>query len=60
MPVKKTNKARTNLLKAVPNKAAYNKLSASNRKGFDAAAKKAGIPQKKVVVKKKVKKIKKK
>jgi hypothetical protein len=38
---------RTNLLKAVPNEAAYNKLSYDNKKGFDAAGKKAGLPQKK-------------
>ena len=37
---------RANLLKVVPNEAAYNKLSDENKKGFDAAGKKAGLPQK--------------
>ena len=36
-----------NLLKAVPNQKAYNKLSDENKKGFDKAAKKAGLPTKK-------------
>ena len=40
--------AAKNLLKAVPNKAAYDKLSDLDKKGFDRAAKAAGIPQKKV------------
>jgi len=38
---------RANLLKAVPNEDAYNKLSDTDKKGFDAAGKKAGFPQKK-------------
>ena len=37
----------SSLLKAVPNKEAYDKLSAEDKKGFDAAAKKAGFPTKK-------------
>ena len=36
-----------NLLKAVPNKEAYNKLSDANKRGFDKAAKRAGLPTKK-------------
>ena len=36
-----------NLLKAVPNKEAYDKLSDEAKKGFDKAAKKAGLPTKK-------------
>jgi len=46
-PVKATSKAAKNLLKAVPNKKAYNKLSDVDKKGFDKAAKKAGLPTKK-------------
>ena len=38
---------RANLLKAVPNKEAYDKLSTTDKKGFDKAGKKAGLPQKK-------------
>ena len=38
---------RANLLKAVPNEEAYNKLSEANKKGFDKAGKEAGLPQKK-------------
>ena len=38
---------KANLLKAVPNKEAYDKLSATDKKGFDEAGKKAGLPQKK-------------
>ena len=41
-----------NLLKAVPNEKAYNKLSDENKKGFDKAAKKAGLPTKKSPAKK--------
>jgi len=41
-----------NLLKAVPNKKAYNKLSSEDKKGFDKAAKKAGLPTKKSPTKK--------
>ena len=37
---------RANLLKAVPNEKAYNKLSDANKKGFDKAGKSAGLPQK--------------
>jgi hypothetical protein len=39
---------RANLLKAVPNKEAYDKLSDVNKKGFDKAGKKAGLPQRKI------------
>ena len=48
-PAKQTSNAekRANLLKAVPNKAAYDKLSDMNKKGFDKAGKEAGLPQKK-------------
>ena len=45
-PAKATSKAAKNLLKAVPNKAAYNKLSSEDKKGFNKAAKKAGLPTK--------------
>ena len=49
-PTKKTKKEYSkeaqNLLKAVPNEKAYNKLSDADKKGFDKAAKKAGLPQK--------------
>ena len=38
---------RANLLKAVPNEEAYDKLSDINKKGFDKAGKAAGLPQKK-------------
>ena len=38
---------RANLLKAVPNKEAYDKLSEPDKKGFDKAGKEAGLPQKK-------------
>jgi hypothetical protein len=46
-PAKNKNKAK-NLLKAVPNKAAYDKLSPEDKKAFNKAAKKAGLPTKKV------------
>lgn len=36
-----------NLLKAVPNEDAYNKLSDLDKKGFDKAGAKAGLPTKK-------------
>jgi hypothetical protein len=36
-----------NLLKAVPNKAAYDKLSPQDKIAFDKAAKRAGLPTKK-------------
>jgi len=45
-PAKKRSDAAKNLLKAVPNKTAYNKLSEMDKKGFDKAAKKAGLPTK--------------
>ena len=48
LPGIKQNEGAKNLLKAVPNEEAYNKLSDTNKKGFDAAGKKAGLPQKKV------------
>ena len=38
--------AAKNLLKAVPNEDAYNKLSDIDKEGFDVAAKKAGLPTK--------------
>ena len=38
---------RANLLKAVPNKKAYDKLSDVDKKGFDKVGKKVGLPQKK-------------
>ena len=38
---------KSNLLKAVPNKKAYDKLSDLDKKGFDKAAKSAGFPTKK-------------
>ena len=41
------SKGAQNLLKAVPNEEAYNKLSDIDKKGFDKASKKAGLPQKK-------------
>lgn len=50
-PAKQTNDAAKNLLKAVPNEEAYNKLSDADKKGFDAAGKKAGLPQKKAPTK---------
>ena len=47
-PVKLTDEQkRANLLKAVPNKEAYDKLSDEDKKGFDEAAKKVGLPTKK-------------
>ena len=47
-PMMLTNEERqANLLKAVPNEAAYNKLSNEDKKGFNIAAKKAGLPTKK-------------
>ena len=48
----KTDEAK-NLLKAVPNKEAYNKLSNQDKKGFDKAAKEAGLPTKKAPITKK-------
>ena len=36
-----------NLLKAVPNKKAYDKLSDTDKKSFNIAAKKYGLPMKK-------------
>ena len=47
-PTRATSKAAKNLLKAVPNKEAYNKLSAEDKRGFDKAAKKAGLPTKNI------------
>ncbi len=38
--------SRKNLLKAVPNKAAFDKLSPEDKKGFTKVAKKAGLPTK--------------
>ena len=45
-PAKAMSKAAKNLLKAVPNKKAYDKLSDMDKRGFDKAAKKAGLPTK--------------
>tara|TARA_R100000900_G_scaffold117730_1_gene92601 strand:+ start:431 stop:718 length:288 start_codon:yes stop_codon:yes gene_type:complete len=42
------SEAAKNLLKAVPNKDAYNKLSDEDKRGFDKAAKRAGLPTKNV------------
>ena len=39
---------RTNLLKAVPNKEAYDKLSEENKRSFDEKAVEVGLPTKKV------------
>tara|TARA_R110002096_G_C14010880_1_gene669013 strand:+ start:114 stop:461 length:348 start_codon:yes stop_codon:yes gene_type:complete len=46
---KKTSDAekQANLLKAIPNEKAYNELSEEDKKGFDKAAKEAGLPTKK-------------
>jgi len=49
------NKAK-NLLKAVPNKAAFDKLSLEDKKGFTRAAKKAGLPTKNITSALKMKK----
>ena len=46
MPENKKEKPYANLLKAVPNEEAYNKLSEEDKKGFDRAMKKAGGPMK--------------
>ena len=46
-PAKNTAK---NLLKAVPNKAAFDKLSPEDKKGFTKAAKKAGLPTNKNIL----------
>jgi len=46
-PVKAKSEAAENLLKAVPDKKAYDKLSDIDKKAFDKAAKKAGLPTKK-------------
>ena len=48
------SKGAKNLLKAVPDKAAYDKLSDTNKKGFDKAAKEAGLPTKKSPAKQRV------
>ena len=55
-PVLQTKEGK-NLLKAVPNKEAYNKLSNQDKKGFDKAAKEAGLPTKKASIAKKIEKI---
>ena len=54
--VKRKSKAKPNLLKAVPNKAAFDKLSSEDKKGFTKAAKKAGLPTKNVASALKMKK----
>ena len=46
-PMKAKASPAENLLKAVPDKEAYEKLSDIDKKGFDKAAKKAGLPTKK-------------
>ena len=46
-PMKAKTDAAKRLLKAVPNQKAYEKLSDIDKKGFDKAAKKAGLPTKK-------------
>ena len=51
---KQTSDAGKNLLKAVPNEEAYNKLSDIDKIGFDKAAKKAGLPMEKTIAKQKV------
>jgi hypothetical protein len=51
---KQTTEAAKNLLKAVPNEDAYNKLSDIDKEGFDVAAKKAGLPTKTTIAKQKV------
>ena len=51
-PTRATSKAAKNLLKAVPNKKAYDKLSDIDKKGFNKAARKAGLPTKKSPTKK--------
>lgn len=51
-PAKATSKAAKNLLKAVPNKKAYEKLSDIDKKGFNKAAKEAGLPTKAAATKK--------
>ena len=50
------SEAAKNLLKAVPNKKAYEKLSPEDKKGFNKAAKKAGLPTKNVASALKLKK----
>tara|TARA_R100000781_G_C4035802_1_gene112200 strand:+ start:191 stop:409 length:219 start_codon:yes stop_codon:yes gene_type:complete len=49
-PMTKTgySKQAENLLKAVPDEEAYNKLTEKQKKAFDKAAKKAGLPTKRV------------
>ena len=44
---KEYSKEAQNLLKAVPDKAAYDKLDKTSREGFDKAARKYGLPTKK-------------
>lgn len=46
-PMKAKASPAENLLKAVPDEEAYNKLSDIDKKGFDKAAKEAGLPTKK-------------
>ena len=46
--LKNKSQAAKNLLKAVPNKDAYNKLSPEDKKGFNKAAAKAGLPTKNI------------
>ena len=43
---KEYSKEAKNLLKAVPNKEAFNKLSEKDQKSFNIAAKKYGLPMK--------------
>ena len=51
---KQTTEAAKNLLKAVPNEDAYNKLSDIDKEGFNVAAKKAGLPTKTTIAKQRV------
>ena len=44
---KELSKQAKNLLKVVPNKEAYDKLSKEDKEGFDLAAKEYGLPHKK-------------
>jgi len=45
-PAKERSEAAKNLLKAVPDKEAYDKLSPEDQMAFNKAAKKAGLPTK--------------
>lgn len=47
-PPEKKNDPKANLLNAVSNQKEYDKLSEIDKEGFNAAAKKAGLPTKKI------------